>query len=132
MHIRQSIYIEATPSVAMDAARGWMHDELQPLDTLPHLALGQITEGTTAEGTQSLTTVIDQDGIQITATVSGAQHQAGTRLTMDLRTLGNSFASRLRNLTLLPGRKLLHNQVKTSLIQIKERATSDPLAKDHW
>lgn len=122
MHIRQSIYIEATPTVAMDAARSWMRDELEPLDTLPHLELGEIMAGTTDEGAQSLSTQIDQDGILITTTVSGVQHEAGTRLTMDLRTEGESFGARLRNLSLFPGRKLLQKQVQTSLSKIRESA----------
>lgn len=124
MHIRKSIYIEATPTVAMEAARGWMRDELQPLDTLPHLDLGEITEGTTAEGAQSIATQIDQDGILITTMVFGVQHGAGTKMTTDLRTEGNSFAARLRNLSLFPGRKLLQKQVETSLLDIQQRASN--------
>ena len=123
MHIRESIYIEATPRAAMDAARGWMRDELQPLDTLPHMALGEITEGSTAEGAQSITTEIDQDGIRIITTVFGTQYEAGTKLTMDLQTRGDSFGARLRNLSFFPGRKLLRNQVRNSLLQIQESAT---------
>lgn len=123
MHIRQSIYIEATPAVAIESARQWMRDELQPLDTLPHMDLGEISDGITPAGDQSISTQIDQDGIYITTTVVGVPHEAGTKLTMDLRTQGDSFGARLRNLSLFPGRKLLLKQVKHSLLQIQEKAT---------
>lgn len=122
MHIRESIYIEASPTVSMDAARAWMRDELQPLDTLSELQLGEISEGTTPEGAPSISTRIDQDGIMILSEVSALQHGAGTKLTMELRTLGESWGSKLRNLSFFPARKLLRNSVKTSLLSIRDRA----------
>ena len=122
MHIRESIELAASPSVAMDAARAWMHEEMQPLDVTTDVQLGEIVEGITNDGAQSISTRIDQDGIGIITVVSAVQFQAGSKLTMDLRTEGDSFGAKLRNLSLFPGRKVLLKQVLNSLEQIRERA----------
>ena len=112
MHIRQAIYIEATAEQAMEAARTWMQGELHELGS-------EMIEGASLNGAPSITSAIVQDGIRLTTLISASHHQRGSKLTLDLRTEGVDFGARLRNVGLLPGKKLVTGQVRASLQEIK-------------
>lgn len=116
MHIKQALSIETTPAKAMDAARTWMRGELHGIE-------GEIIDGTSADGSPSITSVVEQDGIVMTTTATVSSHASGSLVTLELRTEGISRRDKLRNLSLLPGRKLVQQQVRASLVEIRERAT---------
>lgn len=99
----------------MDATRTWMHGEL-------HGTEGEIIDGTTADGSPSISSVLEQDGIVMTTTATVAPHAPGSKVTLELRTEGISRRDKLRNLSLLPGRKLVQQQVRASLLEIKAAA----------
>ncbi len=115
MHIKQAIYIEAAPPDAMHAARAWMRGELQGMD-------GEIIDGTSADGSPTISSVLEQDGILMTTTASISAHQSGSKVVLELRTQGFSRRDKLRNISLLPGRKLVLQQVRASLLEIKASA----------
>ncbi len=112
MHIRETLYIEAAPARVLESARTWMRRELQGTDIA-------IQETTDDSGTGGIASTIDQDGIELTTTVTVAPHESGAAATLDLRTQGRGKRDKLRNLTLLPGRKLVKGQVRTSLLEIR-------------
>lgn len=115
MHIRQSILIEASPDIAMEAARAWMRDELREIGS-------EIIDGTAADGSPLISSALDQDGIRMSTTVSAARQDHGTDVTMTLRTTGLDRGAKLRNLSLLPGKNVVKRQVQASLAEIKASA----------
>jgi hypothetical protein len=122
MHIKQAIYIEATPAKATDTARAWMLGELQGME-------GEIIDGMSADGSPSISSVLEQDGIRMTTTATIAPHESGSKVTLELRTEGISRRDKLRNVSLLPGRKLVRQQVQASLLEMKantEQKRMDP------
>jgi hypothetical protein len=118
MHIKQTISIEAPSAKAMDAARTWMHGELQGME-------GEIIDGTSADGSPSISSVLEQDGIVMTTTATVSPHASGSKVTLELRTEGISRSDKLRNVSLLPGRKLVQQQVRTSLLEIRASVIQD-------
>lgn len=115
MHIKQSISIEVPLAKAKNAARTWMRGELQG-------TAGEIIDGMAADGSPSTSSVLEQDGIVMTTTATVAPHASGSKVTLELRTEGISRRDKLRNLSLLPGRKLVQRQVRASLLEIKAEA----------
>lgn len=118
MHIKQALSIETTPVKAMDAARTWMRGEL-------HGTEGEIINGTSLDGSPSISSVIEQDGIVMTTTATVSSHAAGSTITLELRTEGISRRDKLRNLSLLPGRKLVQRQVRASLVEIRDLTSKE-------
>ena len=112
MHIRETLYIEAAPARVLESARTWMRSELQGTDIA-------IQESTDDASNGQIASVIDQDGIDLTTTVTVAPHESGSAATLELRTKGQGKRDKLRNLSLLPGRKLVRGQVKESLLEIR-------------
>ena len=115
MHFRQAISIEATPDRALEAARIWMRHELRALD-------GEITEGSSENGSPAITSTIVQDGIRMRTSLSVDPHIAGSKLTLELCTEGVDLGARIRNVGLLPGKKLVAGRARESLLEIKANA----------
>ena len=115
MHIRQTIAIEAPPDRVMEIVRTWMRGELRDLG-------GEIIDGVSAHGAPSITSAIDQDCIRMTTSLTVSAHNTGSKLTLDLRTRGIDLGAKIRNVSLLPGRKLVTGQARASLQEIKASA----------
>jgi hypothetical protein len=118
MHIKQTISIEAPPAKAMDAARTWMRGELQGME-------GEIIDGTSGDGSPSISSVLEQDGIVMTTTATVSPLGSGSKVTLELRTEGVSRSDKLRNVSLLPGRNLVRQQVRASLLQMRASVIQD-------
>lgn len=115
MHIRQAIFIEATPEMAMEAARTWMRHELHELGS-------EVVENLSPAGAFTISSAIVQDGIRMTTLLTATPNAGGAKLALDLRTEGVDLGARLRNISLLPGKRLVTRQTRASLQEIKANA----------
>ena len=96
-----------------------MRHELSDLD-------GQVGEGQSGNGAPAITSTTVQDGIRMLTTLSVDAHKAGSKLTLDLRTEGVDLVARIRNVGLLPGKRLVAARARESLLEIKANAEQLP------